>query len=400
MMQDILARHLNLPEHDVRVICKDVGGSFGIKVHIYPDEMATCALSVLLGRPVKFVGGPPGVVPVRHPRPRSSRRRRDRGRARRDDTRDAGGRPHRHRPLLGLSAHERGGGQPDHPAHAGRVPLPRLRGPPARRVPEQDAHVPVPGGGPSHRVRGDGGHGGPGGARAGPRPGGGAAQELRDRRDVPAYVADRLLLRAPLARGVPGPASSPSPTTGRGPPSATTCGSQGRLPGAGPLRLHRADHAGPRVLRRGRGAHLLAGRLHAQARAVAAPSRASPASPSRGRGRTRCSPRWWRPSVGVPIEDVRVLTGDTLVSPYGGGTWASRGAGIGGRGGAADGQGAQGQCAARRRAPCSGASPTSSISAAARWWTATPARCGWTWPSWAASRTSGRTRSRRIFRPS
>ena len=54
MMQDILARHLNLPEHDVRVICKDVGGSFGIKVHIYPDEMATCALSVMLGRPVKF----------------------------------------------------------------------------------------------------------------------------------------------------------------------------------------------------------------------------------------------------------------------------------------------------------------------------------------------------------
>jgi len=55
MMQDILARHLNLPEHDIRVICKDVGGSFGIKVHIYPDEMATCALAVLLGRPVKFV---------------------------------------------------------------------------------------------------------------------------------------------------------------------------------------------------------------------------------------------------------------------------------------------------------------------------------------------------------
>ena len=54
MMQDILARHLNLPEHDVRVICKDVGGSFGIKVHVYPDEMATCALSVMLGRPVKF----------------------------------------------------------------------------------------------------------------------------------------------------------------------------------------------------------------------------------------------------------------------------------------------------------------------------------------------------------
>jgi carbon-monoxide dehydrogenase large subunit len=55
MMQDILARHLGLDEQNVRVVCKDVGGSFGIKVHIYPDEMAVCALAVLLGRPVKFV---------------------------------------------------------------------------------------------------------------------------------------------------------------------------------------------------------------------------------------------------------------------------------------------------------------------------------------------------------
>jgi aerobic carbon-monoxide dehydrogenase large subunit len=54
MMQDILARHLGLSEQDARVICKDVGGSFGIKVHIYPDEMATCALAVMLGCPVKF----------------------------------------------------------------------------------------------------------------------------------------------------------------------------------------------------------------------------------------------------------------------------------------------------------------------------------------------------------
>jgi carbon-monoxide dehydrogenase large subunit len=39
----------------VRVITKDVGGSFGIKVHTYADEMATVALSKLLKRPVKFV---------------------------------------------------------------------------------------------------------------------------------------------------------------------------------------------------------------------------------------------------------------------------------------------------------------------------------------------------------
>src|SRR6185503_19759972 len=55
MMQDIFSRHLNIPEANVRVIMKDVGGSFGIKVHVYADEMATAALSVMLRRPVKFV---------------------------------------------------------------------------------------------------------------------------------------------------------------------------------------------------------------------------------------------------------------------------------------------------------------------------------------------------------
>src|SRR5205814_10666984 len=35
-------------------------------------------------------------------------------------------------------------------------------------------------------------------------------------------------------------------------------------------------------------------------------------------------------SFGVPIERVRVVTGDTDNVPYGGGTWASRAAGIGG----------------------------------------------------------------------
>jgi aerobic carbon-monoxide dehydrogenase large subunit len=55
MMQDIFAKHLSLESHQVRVITKDVGGSFGIKVHVYADEMATVALSKLLKRSVKFV---------------------------------------------------------------------------------------------------------------------------------------------------------------------------------------------------------------------------------------------------------------------------------------------------------------------------------------------------------
>ncbi len=55
MMQDLYARQFDLPESAVRVICKDVGGSFGIKVHAYPDDFATVALSIMFKRPVKFV---------------------------------------------------------------------------------------------------------------------------------------------------------------------------------------------------------------------------------------------------------------------------------------------------------------------------------------------------------
>ena len=71
MMQDIFSRHLNIPEANVRVICKDVGGSFGIKVHVYPDEMATAALSVMLRRPVKFVADRLESLPHRYPRARA-----------------------------------------------------------------------------------------------------------------------------------------------------------------------------------------------------------------------------------------------------------------------------------------------------------------------------------------
>ena len=55
MVQNIAALHLGLRDSQVRVLCKDVGGSFGIKVHVYADEMATYALSKMLRRPIKFV---------------------------------------------------------------------------------------------------------------------------------------------------------------------------------------------------------------------------------------------------------------------------------------------------------------------------------------------------------
>jgi carbon-monoxide dehydrogenase large subunit len=55
MLQAILASRLSVFEHKVRIVCPDIGGSFGIKIHTYGDEMAACAIAKILGRPVKFV---------------------------------------------------------------------------------------------------------------------------------------------------------------------------------------------------------------------------------------------------------------------------------------------------------------------------------------------------------
>lgn len=53
--QDVYARHFGLSEGKVRVIAPDIGGSFGMKLHVYHEEMATVAASLILGRPVRFV---------------------------------------------------------------------------------------------------------------------------------------------------------------------------------------------------------------------------------------------------------------------------------------------------------------------------------------------------------
>jgi carbon-monoxide dehydrogenase large subunit len=50
-----LAELLDIRLSRVRVICGDVGGGFGVKMHVYQDEIAACAASRLLGRPVRFI---------------------------------------------------------------------------------------------------------------------------------------------------------------------------------------------------------------------------------------------------------------------------------------------------------------------------------------------------------
>lgn len=53
--QDIYSRHYGIPESCVRVIAPDIGGSFGMKLHMYHEDMAVVGLSMMLGRPVKYV---------------------------------------------------------------------------------------------------------------------------------------------------------------------------------------------------------------------------------------------------------------------------------------------------------------------------------------------------------
>lgn len=55
VMRDVLAKHMNLPGSRIKVIAPDVGGGFGSKVTLYPEEMAVCAIAKLAGRPVKWV---------------------------------------------------------------------------------------------------------------------------------------------------------------------------------------------------------------------------------------------------------------------------------------------------------------------------------------------------------
>jgi carbon-monoxide dehydrogenase large subunit len=45
---------LGIPEHKFRVISPDVGGGFGSKIFVYPEEVAVCWASKTLGRPVKW----------------------------------------------------------------------------------------------------------------------------------------------------------------------------------------------------------------------------------------------------------------------------------------------------------------------------------------------------------
>ena len=54
MLQTLYARELGLPENSVRVLTEHVGGAFGMKAFVYPDEMAVVTAAMLVDRPLKW----------------------------------------------------------------------------------------------------------------------------------------------------------------------------------------------------------------------------------------------------------------------------------------------------------------------------------------------------------
>jgi carbon-monoxide dehydrogenase large subunit len=50
-----LAESLRLNEGDVQVVASDVGGGFGLKIGVYPEDLIACLHAMSLGRPVRFV---------------------------------------------------------------------------------------------------------------------------------------------------------------------------------------------------------------------------------------------------------------------------------------------------------------------------------------------------------
>ena len=55
VLRNALAGALELPDAYVRIIVPDVGGGFGVKVHVFPEDVAVAAIARRLGRPVKWI---------------------------------------------------------------------------------------------------------------------------------------------------------------------------------------------------------------------------------------------------------------------------------------------------------------------------------------------------------
>src|SRR5437660_2595451 len=55
LLRNILSALVGLPQHQVHVIVPEVGGGFGCKLNIYPEEMVAAFAAMKLARPVKWI---------------------------------------------------------------------------------------------------------------------------------------------------------------------------------------------------------------------------------------------------------------------------------------------------------------------------------------------------------
>ena len=55
LLRNLLASQLGLPQHQVHVIVPEVGGGFGCKLNVYPEELVASFATMKLGRPVKWI---------------------------------------------------------------------------------------------------------------------------------------------------------------------------------------------------------------------------------------------------------------------------------------------------------------------------------------------------------
>src|SRR5439155_340584 len=55
LMRSGLAEALGIPESSIRVLCPSVGGGFGPKMHLYPEDIVVAELARRLKRPVRWL---------------------------------------------------------------------------------------------------------------------------------------------------------------------------------------------------------------------------------------------------------------------------------------------------------------------------------------------------------
>jgi carbon-monoxide dehydrogenase large subunit len=55
VLRSNLALVLNFPENKIRVVAPEVGGGFGAKGHMYPEDVLLAAVAIKLGKPVKWI---------------------------------------------------------------------------------------------------------------------------------------------------------------------------------------------------------------------------------------------------------------------------------------------------------------------------------------------------------